>query len=198
MCSGSFTCCYAEIEVADQVLNLTQSQYTDTGPTSFDPISPGAWQGSHRSANVEVSGMIRPGKIPSQMVFELRIFRSRGGRLNHLANEAVSWAVKTEEHSIWRTVVYVPIRPVTLPILSVTVRIRPAMVPTLSVTVHLARSGFQNCVVYVIASCPQRWCILLYCNQNCSQCIVSYTVQPLGPPSVNYLRHSVDLPFSSV
>ena len=32
---------------------LTQSQYTDTGPTSAsaDPIMPGAWQGSHWSAN---------------------------------------------------------------------------------------------------------------------------------------------------
>ena len=32
---------------------LTQSQYTDTGPTSpsADPIVPGAWQGSHWSAN---------------------------------------------------------------------------------------------------------------------------------------------------
>ena len=33
--------------------------------------------------------MIRPRRIPSQAGFELRIFRSRGGRLNHLANEAV-------------------------------------------------------------------------------------------------------------
>ena len=31
---------------------LTQSQYTDTGPTSHstDPITVGAWQGSHWSA----------------------------------------------------------------------------------------------------------------------------------------------------
>ena len=42
-----------EIEVADQTFHLTQSQYTDTGPTSpsTDPISPGVWQGSHWSAN---------------------------------------------------------------------------------------------------------------------------------------------------
>ena len=41
-----------EIEVADQTSYLTQSQYTDTGPTSpsADPITPGAWQGSHWSA----------------------------------------------------------------------------------------------------------------------------------------------------
>ena len=42
-----------EIEVADPTFYLTQSQYTDTGRTSpsADPITPGAWQGSHWSAN---------------------------------------------------------------------------------------------------------------------------------------------------
>ena len=46
--SANFTCCHAEIESADPTLYLTQSQYTDTGPTSpsADPITPGAWQGS--------------------------------------------------------------------------------------------------------------------------------------------------------
>ena len=56
---------------------------------SADPITPGARQGSHWSAKFEVTGMTRPGKIPSQARFEPRIFRSRGGRLNHKANEAV-------------------------------------------------------------------------------------------------------------
>ena len=53
ICSDNLTCCHTEIEVADQTFYLTQSQYTDTGPTSpsADPISPGAWQGSHWSAN---------------------------------------------------------------------------------------------------------------------------------------------------
>ena len=53
ICSDNFTCCYTETEVADQTFYLTQSQYTDTGPTSpsADPITPGAWQGSHWSAN---------------------------------------------------------------------------------------------------------------------------------------------------
>ena len=39
-----------------------QSQYTDTGPTSpsADPITPGAWQGSHWSVNFWVTGMTRP------------------------------------------------------------------------------------------------------------------------------------------
>ena len=60
----NFTCCHTEIEVADQTFYLNLSQYTDTGPTnpSTDPITPGAWQGSHRSANFEVTGMTRPGK----------------------------------------------------------------------------------------------------------------------------------------
>ena len=53
ICSDNFTCCHTEIEVADPTFCLTQSQCTDTGPTSpsADPITPGAWQGSHWSAN---------------------------------------------------------------------------------------------------------------------------------------------------
>ena len=37
-----------------KAFHLTQSQYTDTGPTSprADPITPGTWQGSHWNANV--------------------------------------------------------------------------------------------------------------------------------------------------
>ena len=44
ICSDNLTCCHTEIEVADQTFHLTQSQYTDTGPTSpsADPITPGA------------------------------------------------------------------------------------------------------------------------------------------------------------
>ena len=53
ICSDNFTCSHPETEAADQTFYLTQSQYTDTGPTSPSPdaITPGAWQGSHRSAN---------------------------------------------------------------------------------------------------------------------------------------------------
>ena len=49
ICTGNFTCCHTEIEVADPTFYLTQSQYTDTGPTSpsADPTTPGSWQGSH-------------------------------------------------------------------------------------------------------------------------------------------------------
>ena len=62
----NFTCCHTEIEAADQTFHLTQSQYTDPGPTSpsADPRTPGAWQGSHWSANFEVTGMTRSRKNP--------------------------------------------------------------------------------------------------------------------------------------
>ena len=67
ICSDNSTCSHTELEVVDQTLYLTQSQYTDTGPTSpsTDPITPGVWQGSHWSANFEVTGMTRPRKIPA-------------------------------------------------------------------------------------------------------------------------------------
>ena len=53
ICTDNFTCCHTEIEVADQSFYLTQSQFTDIGPTSpsADPITLDAWQGSHRIAN---------------------------------------------------------------------------------------------------------------------------------------------------
>ena len=49
ICSDNCTCCHTEIETADQTFYLTQSQHTDTGPTSpsTDPITPGAWQSRH-------------------------------------------------------------------------------------------------------------------------------------------------------
>ena len=93
VCSDNFSCCHTETEVADQTLLLTGSQYTDTGPTSpsADPTPSGAGHVSHWSANFEVTGMTRPGKIPTaQAGFEPGIFRSRGGRLNHRADEALS------------------------------------------------------------------------------------------------------------
>ena len=66
ICTDNFTCCHTEMEAADPTFHLTQSQYTDTGPTSpsADPITPGAWQGSHWTANVLVTGMTRSRKNP--------------------------------------------------------------------------------------------------------------------------------------
>ena len=50
--SDKLKCCHIEIEVPDQTFNLTQSQYTDTGPTSpnADPTTD-ARQSSHWSAS---------------------------------------------------------------------------------------------------------------------------------------------------
>ena len=51
ICSDNSTCSYSEKEVTYQAVYLTQSQYTDTWPTSpsTDLISRGIWQGSHQS-----------------------------------------------------------------------------------------------------------------------------------------------------
>ena len=64
ICEDNSTCCHTEIQAADPTFHLTQSQRTDTGQTSptADPITPGAWQGSHWSASFEVTGMTSPGK----------------------------------------------------------------------------------------------------------------------------------------
>ena len=47
--SDNCTCCHTDREGADQTCNLTQSQYTNTGPDSpcIDRVTPDAWQGSH-------------------------------------------------------------------------------------------------------------------------------------------------------
>ena len=91
ICSDNFTCCHTEIEVADQTFYLTQSQYTDTGPTSpsADPITPGAWQGSHWSANFYVTGMTRPRKNPVASGIRTRALPLSRRTPYHLANEAV-------------------------------------------------------------------------------------------------------------
>ena len=91
ICSDKFTCCHTEIEVADQTFYLTQSQYTDTGPTSpsADLITPGSWQGGHWSANFEVTGMTRPRKNPGASGIRTRDLPLSRRTPYHLANEAV-------------------------------------------------------------------------------------------------------------
>ena len=66
ICSGNCTCCHTEIEAADQTIYLTQSQYTDIGPTSpsADPIMPGVWQGSHWSVSFKVTIVLLDRKNP--------------------------------------------------------------------------------------------------------------------------------------
>ena len=88
----NFMCCHTETEVADQTFHLTQSQYTEPTSPSADPITPGAWQGSHWSANFLSH---RYDSIPekSQHKQDLNLGSSvlKGdGCLNHQANEAVS------------------------------------------------------------------------------------------------------------
>ena len=82
ICSDKCMCCHSEIEAADRTFQLTQSQYTDTRPTSpsSDPITQGTWQGSHWNASFEVTCMTSPWQIPVQAGFEPRIFHSWGGR----------------------------------------------------------------------------------------------------------------------
>ena len=62
ICSDNFTCCHTEIEVANQTFHLTQSQYTDTGPTSpsTDPITPGRvanWDSNPGSSALEADAL---------------------------------------------------------------------------------------------------------------------------------------------
>ena len=70
---------FTDIVVADPTFYLTQSQYTDTGPTSpnTNPISPGAWQGTHWSDNFKVNGMTRPGNSVASRIRTLGLPLSR-------------------------------------------------------------------------------------------------------------------------
>ena len=91
ICSDNFTCCHTETEVADQTFHLTQSQYNDTRPTSpsTDPIMPGAWQGSHGSANFWVNGMTPPRKNPGASGIRTQDLPLSRQTPYHEANEAV-------------------------------------------------------------------------------------------------------------
>ena len=91
ICSDKFTCCHTETEFADQTVHLTQSQYTDTGPTSpsTDLITPGVCQGSHWSANFEVTGMTRPWNNPVASGIRTRDLPLSRRTPQHEANEVV-------------------------------------------------------------------------------------------------------------
>ena len=56
---------------------------------STDPITPGAWQGSHWSANFEVTGMTRPRKNPGASGIRTRDLPQSRRTPNHKVNEAV-------------------------------------------------------------------------------------------------------------
>ena len=57
----------SEVKLLDLTCYLALSQYIDTGPTSpsTDPMTSSPCQGSHWSANFEVTGMTLPRKKPS-------------------------------------------------------------------------------------------------------------------------------------
>ena len=82
--SETFMCCHTEIEVADQIFYFTQSQYTDTRPTS--PRADPECQALGRVATgvpFLKSLVWRPRKIPkAQAEIKSRI-RSLGGCHNH-------------------------------------------------------------------------------------------------------------------
>ena len=85
-CLDSCTYCHTEIDASDQACFLTQSQWTDTRPASLsiDPITSGAWQGSHWSTNCVVASGTRPGtpgSIPGH--------QWKGGRLTASPPRAV-------------------------------------------------------------------------------------------------------------
>ena len=80
----------------------------DTGPISPspDPITPGAWQDSHWSANFQVTGMTRSARPTAQAGIELRIFRSRGGRLNHDRPTRWDWGWIATGISVFNSLVW--------------------------------------------------------------------------------------------
>ena len=81
-----------ETEVADQTFYHTQLQYTATGPTS-PSADPKTQAPSKVATGVPIFKSLvwlDAEKIPTeQAAVEPRIFRFRGWRLNHKANEAV-------------------------------------------------------------------------------------------------------------
>ena len=94
--SDNCTCCHTEIEVADPTFYLTQSHYTDTGPTgpSAETLQRQAAGRAGTGVPILSHWYDSTRKNPSQAGFELRTFRFRGGRLNHLTNEAVGHSSK--------------------------------------------------------------------------------------------------------
>ena len=104
ICSNKCTCCTYVVHVADQTLYLTQSQYTDTWPTSpsVDPISPGAWQGSHWT--IFKTGTTQPWKISRGASSHWTIFKTGTTRPWKISRGASShWTIfKTGTTQPWK------------------------------------------------------------------------------------------------
>ena len=54
--SDSSTCCHTEVDIADQIVYFTQSQYTDTGPDSpsVDRTMSYVWQSRHHNVHFKL------------------------------------------------------------------------------------------------------------------------------------------------
>ena len=66
ICTDNFTCCHTDREAADQTPTSPSHSILTPGPPvpALTHKTPGAWQGSHWSANFEATGMTRPRKNP--------------------------------------------------------------------------------------------------------------------------------------
>ena len=105
ICTDNFTCCHPEVEAADQTFYLTQSQYTDTRPTSpsVDPITPGAWQGpGYWSAVLSSVSKNRPGYW-SAVLSGMSNYRlgCRSVVLSHLVWAITGWAIDQQYSLVW-------------------------------------------------------------------------------------------------
>ena len=95
---------------ADQTCYLTQSQYTDTRPTSpsTDPVMSGTWQGSHWNASFWVTVRHDPELNPGSAALEVDTLitrptrRSRGLRTGRESNRVIDKTMKYQD------VVYAP------------------------------------------------------------------------------------------
>ena len=109
ICSDNFTCCHTEIEVADQTFYLTQSQYTDTGPTSSsaDPITPGASQGSHWSAKSTRGSTHSVSNLPSYRLVGL-VVKASASRAEDPGFESQPGSSHTRDSNIGTPVATLP------------------------------------------------------------------------------------------
>ena len=96
ICSENLHAATLRKTIADQTFYLTQPQYTDTGLTSpsTDPITPGAWQGSHLECQFSSRSLVwlDPGKFR----------RKRESIPGSFALEADSWTTAPKRRS-WST-----------------------------------------------------------------------------------------------
>ena len=97
ICTDNCTCCHTEIEVADQTFHLTQSQYTDTGPTSpsADPRTPGAWQGSQQNDSTRKKSRRKRDLNPGPSALETDALTTRPTRRPEIT-APVDWALNTD------------------------------------------------------------------------------------------------------